>query len=446
MGIIKTSMIYLSRKPVRTILIMWMLGMIFLGELIGLLLYRTAEHARKDAFTYNGAAIFLMGESLNLDREDYEQIKNTDHVTGVGNWREIVVKPQDTKNVKDHIGTEPAAGGENDRGLGNDMVLLAQMDIPMYQLFRWEKSVSLIEGVFPDREHQGVLAESRYMAQNQLALGDEVSFYAEEFQKEVKLPICGVYQADTDFEILDSNAEGETVYIHSPYNVIYMDYYHALDLFGFDDLAKTGCDIYIDGIEHIQEVAESLRDMYGTDIEMFDNTTSYLDNECRIVGLMEQTSFMICTMIFFMGGIIILIVFSFFSNQYKEETGLYLILGESRRFCFLRYAVIAAGYILGGLFLGLLFYGVMGNWICDIISQVSIHVISNSSYHGTGGYATPNLAQGFFIIVNHNAVFAVKNMLIMTGVVLGSWLFTLVLPLHFVAASNPRELLRNKNI
>lgn len=58
--------------------------------------------------------------------------------------------------------------------------------------------------------------------------------------------------------------------------------------------------------------------MYGDNVEIYDNTSNYLDSECRVVGLMGKTSKIICWMIIIMGGIILLIVFSFYTIQYQK--------------------------------------------------------------------------------------------------------------------------------
>ena len=48
--------------------------------------------------------------------------------------------------------------------------------------------------------------------------------------------------------------------------------------------------MYIDKIEHIDAVKKQLKKMYGDNVEIYDNTSNYLDSECKVVGLMGKTS------------------------------------------------------------------------------------------------------------------------------------------------------------
>ena len=45
--------------------------------------------------------------------------------------------------------------------------------------------------------------------------------------------------------------EGTSVYIHSPYNSIYVDYDYIVELLGLEYTASTGSEVYIDKIEPV---------------------------------------------------------------------------------------------------------------------------------------------------------------------------------------------------
>lgn len=446
MGLIQSAFLYFKRRYIQTILITSLLGLIVLGECIGLLLYGTSVQAEKDAYVYNGAAIYFEGENLSLTREDYNQIEQLDYVEGVDLWSEIRVTPVDTENVKTHTGTDPIEGDQNDRGVGDDMIILAQMDIPLMDAFRWEASVSVLDGTYADYENQGIMVESRYAEQNSLSVGDSVTFYSESTETEADLVICGIYRVETDFEILDSNTEGTSVYIHSPYNTIYMDYYAAQELLGIDTTpSETGAELYVDEINHVNAVAEELQQLLGEDIDVYDNTTAYLEDECRIVGLMRKMSQIICTMVFVLGFLMVLLVLSLFSEQYKAENGKLLVLGYSRRWCVARFLWITLLYVIGGAIFGIFLYLIGGNLISSLIGDVSMNVISDSIYFVTGGYTTPNFNQGFAVTVSTSAVFAPKYLAVLAGVLMAGWLITLLLPLHAVFTSRPRKLLESNH-
>ncbi len=440
---IYTSALYLWRNKVRTAIMILLTALVFLGELTGLLLKNVSRQAEEDAYVYKGSALIFFGEELNLTRKDFQAIREIEHVTGLGNWAEIVVRPTDSSNVKDHTGEEP--GEEDVRGVADHMVIFAHMDPALYRLFRWEKSVTLREGEFPTYDNQGLLVEKRYADLNRLKLGDSLSYSVKEGGQEVTFQICGIYEVDTEFEILPSNEEGSSVYIYSPYNLMFLDFDYAAELFGLWYRAATGAEVYVDKPDHVRDVANELRRMLGENVTIHDKTTNYLENECRIVGLMRKSSVLICLFVLIMGEIIILLIFSFCASQYRKESGLFLVLGESRGWCVGRYAWICAGYIAGGLLAALVISRIGAGLICSLVNKAGMKVIATSTYRGMGGWETPNLGQGFEIVVRPEMFYVQNNLLILAGMAVLTWIITLLFPLHSIFTSRPRTLLNVQN-
>ena len=348
----------------------------------------------------------------------------------------------DTENVKDHTGTNPE--NEDVRDRADKMVIVANMDVQKYSLFSWEKNVSLIEGEFPTYKNKGIIVEQRYAKKNNLKVGDEVKYIIGEQLEVTSLQICGIYKVDSDFEIYDSNEEGSSVYIHSPYNTIYVDYDYIVELLDLEYTASTGSEVYIDSIEHIETVKKQFREMYGDSVEIYDNTSNYLDSECKVVRLMGKTSKMICWMIIIMGEIILLIIFSFYTIQYQKDTGLFIVLGRSRKWCIGRFAFIGMIYTISGLVLGVLLYCILGNYICNIISNVGKNVIINSTNRVVGGYDTPGIFQGFEIRIEMSVFFTLKNIVVLFIISLINWIAFMVLPVVTTVEENAKKLLNSK--
>lgn len=440
---IYTSALYLWRNRVRTAIIILLTALVFLGEMVGLLLKNVSSQAEEDAYVYNGYSLIFYGEELNLTREDYRAIREIPHITGLGDWAEIVVLPMDSSNVKDYTGEEP---GERDvRGVADYMVILAHMDPELYRLFRWEKSVTLREGEFPTYDNQGLLVEKRYADQNHLKLGDRLSYMEKESGQEVTLSICGIYEADTEFEIQPGNYEEASVFIHSPYNLMFLDFEYASELFGIWDRAAMGGEVYVDHPEHVQGVADELRRMLGENVTIHDMTTDYLEGECRVVGLMRKSSSLICLFVLVMGEIILLLVFSFCASQYRRESGLFLVLGQSRGWCVMRYAWICAAYIAGGLLAAFAICRAGAGLICGLVNQAGMKVVASSYNMAWGGYKTTNLMQGFEIEVSPEMFFAQNNLLILGGMAVLTYIITLLFPLYSIFTSRPRTLLNVQN-
>lgn len=407
MDMIETAIIYIKRNKIKSLIIILIIATIILGEIIGLLLSNASEKSERDAYLYNGAALVIEDDNGGFTKSDYDEIRKVKYVTGLGAWRELIADPVDTENVKEHKGIDPE--NKDVRNRADKMVIVANMDVQQYSLFSWEKNVSLIEGEFPTYENKGIIVEQRYAKKNNLKVGDEVKYTIGDQSEATSLQICGIYKVDSDFEIYDSNEEGTSVYIHSPYNSIYVDYDYIVELLGLEYTASTGSEVYIDKIEHIDAVKKQLKKMYGDNVEIYDNTSNYLDSECKVVGLMGKTSKIICWMIIIMGEIILLIVFSFYTIQYQKDTGLFMVLGRSRKWCIGRFAFIGMIYAISGLLLGALLYCVLGDLICSIISGIGKNVIINSTDRAIGGYDIPGIFQGFEVRIEMSAFFNKKT-------------------------------------
>ena len=404
---IETAIIYIKRNKIKSLIIILIIATIILGEIIGLLLSNASEKSERDAYLYNGAALVIEDDNGGFTKSDYDEIRKVKYVTGLGAWRELIADPVDTENVK-------------------------------------EKNVSLIEGEFPTYKNKGIIVEQRYAKKNNLKVGDEVKYTIGDQSEATSLQICGIYKVDSDFEIYDSNEEGTSVYIHSPYNSIYVDYDYIVELLGLEYTASTGSEVYIDKIEHIDAVKTQLKKMYGDNVEIYDNTSNYLDSECKVVGLMGKTSKIICWMIIIMGEIILLIVFSFYTIQYQKDTGLFMVLGRSRKWCIGRFAFIGMIYAISGLLLGVLLYCVLGNFICSIISGIGKNVIINSTDRAIGGYDIPGIFQGFEVRIEMSAFFTLKNIIILLIISLVNWIAFMVLPVVTTVEENAKKLLNSK--
>lgn len=440
MNCISTAVLYVARKKENSLLLISIMSLIFFGELIGLFLYQTSKRGMEDAYRYNGPAILLDASEQELVEADYDRIRKIDHVTGIGSWKEILITPENATNVKDHIGCDFYGNTPDERGVKDDMVLLAHMDISQYQMFRWEKNVSLISGSFPKN---GILIERRFAEQNGLSVGDTVTFTVREDGRTIVLFVDGIYQVDSEFEILDTNTEGASVFIHSPYNTVYMDYYSALQTIGFDDVASTGGEIYVDSIDSLESVAEQLRDIFTGRVVLYDNTTYYLQNECQIVTLMMRISGLICMMIFTMGQIIMLISVSLMSEQYRHDIAVFLMLGEKKRRCVFRFVVIMGFYILIAATLAVGIYLVGGRGLEVLTENASIQFVEQHRNVGIGGYRNSGIGLGFRMTVDAFAIFNPFVYKTMAGVILITWIIASILPSYIVNRLHPRNIMNH---
>lgn len=441
----KNAQLYLTRNKIRTIIILLILVIVFGGEMIGLAMYSTAEEGEKRAFEYNGAALYMISDKVDITKDMYKKIKEIDGVRGVGNWKELIVLPEKTQNVKTHTGIDPEENFSDK--LSDQMVIVAMMDIPLYSTFRWEESVQLLEGSFPDENNPGILVEEHYAEQNQLSVGDKAEFNVEEYNKSISCNICGIYQVDTDFEITEENTEGDGVYIHSPYNTIYMDYDYAQQIVQFEPDALHNAEIYLESIDNVEPVKEEIYQLFNNKVEIYNNAESYLQGECAVVSSLKNVSGIICLMLFLVGMIMLLITLSFFAQQFQYETGIYQALGESKKKCLMLNGFIMGTYIITALMIAAIIYGLSSNMVISCLNQKISDIIKNTVTTRTiRPYITHNFQQGFSFTVSRSSFFNVSLYGRMLGISFLSWIFAMALPLYAVVVAKPGDLLKCKDI
>ena len=234
---------------------------------------------------------------------------------------------------------EPGADTEDVTWNTNSVVLLSMMNTELYPWFRYEKSVSLINGTYPSYENQGIIIENKFAEQNNLSLGDDVTFAIEESGNEHTYKVCGIFQVDSEFEITEHNNLGEGVYIYSPYNVVFLDYEYAAETMGFESCLPYGCTVFVDKFESIDQVGSELRELLGKDVDIYNTASDYLSNEAGVVVLMKNYSLLIFGYVSVIGGIVMLLILTFYAAQYRSEVGIFLALGCKKGRIVLQYGI-----------------------------------------------------------------------------------------------------------
>lgn len=442
MNIFKCAAVYVIRKPVKNIILCTILTLLFLGELVGMCVYSIAKNGEQDAFIYNGSSLFVNGK--NLTSEIYDKITSIDHVIGVNNWKENVAIPVGLNNVKEHTGVNPGIASEILGHRPNSVVLLALMNTKLYPWFRREKSVSLVSGTFPTYENKGILVESRFAEENNLNLGDSVTFNIQESGKDCTFKLCGIFRVDSDFEITEHNKYGEGVFIYSPYNVIFLDYTYASEVIGFESLAKYGFELYVDRYANVEGVASALHNLLGNDADIQNNSNYYLSNERSIVVLMKNYSLAILGYVSVVGGIVMLLILSFFASQYKREIGIFLALGCKKSRIVLQFFLSMLILIVISFTLSYIVYSFTAEKIVRGIDMTAEKVISQSYKDNSyGPYITPQLGQKFKMQIDVNMMVSLSNYIKIFMIAIGLLILSMLIPIYSIITTKPKFLLSN---
>lgn len=430
------TLLFIFRNKIFSITICITLFLVFLGEYVSIILMKAADKGKDDAFIYTGSALMLTAsEDCKLTKEDYEYIEKLEHVTGIGgHFREIIATPIDTKNVKDHTG---ASVDEVNSENADNMVIVAVMNLKKYDLFRRERNVSIMQGEFP--ENDGVLIEKRYAEKNDINVGDSVDF--DTYLGKVSLKVKGIFYADCEFEILESNDVGGDAYLYSPYNTVYMEYDYALQIFDMSDARQMGCNIFVDEFENIEYVKEQLIDYFGQSVEIFDIASDSMQSQCAIVSILNDISGVIKISFFIGGTIILLIVISFIYDKLKHSSGIYLAIGDSKSCVVGRNICIFAMYSLISMIMCFLFMMIFQNVLLDLINN-KLYDYGTSGSNGYGNvYLIHGILENFYVTVDKCSVFSFDNVEEMMQIFIYGIMVSVVLPVISSVKASPKELL-----
>ncbi len=347
MGILRIVNSGIRGKNTQTFIIFIITLLILLFELTGLSIQSASKLAEEDVYKQIGLRIKI---APNANIQDYSKITITDemindimkidHVVGYDSSLESFCTPVNFKNLKIHTGVSPDTQNEQaiipseDIAVSREQIsLTGGLNIKYNERF-YKGQNSLIEGDFPDENHEGAIVSEQIAVENNLKTGEMITLRHESGQK-ADIKIIGIYQTNLKFEVAETNLFGEGIFSSSPYNVIYTNYSTV------NRLENEACPVifltvWIDSPQYIQVVMDQIsNDELWKDFSAYDITgivfTQYAQQIISIDSMSESLVFL--SMLF--GGIILIIVMTFFGSSYMYETGLYIVLGLNRLGIFL---------------------------------------------------------------------------------------------------------------
>ncbi len=438
-GSIAKGKILFIRRPIKYVLFCFIITLIFLGEFIGLNGLSVAEQGEEGLFIYQGAAIAINSSDYSLTQNDYDKIYNTTYVTGINNREEMIALPQgNVHNVKEHLGEDPQIMSEQMISEGAEellkeefvdgVVLYAQMDTRLDNIFRWEKAVSLVEGEFPSYENKGILIESRFAKQNNLKVGDSCTFLMTEYGKQCTFSVCGIYKVESDLYIGKNIYLGEGIYHLSPYNKTYINYDYAVETTGLVLRKTEGCNIYVDQLNHVDGVVSELEHLFG-DNALVENIV-FLDvsDESATVKQMKGFSRMIVILATCIGGLLLLFIPIIFGKKNKKDYVTFFTSGYSK----LKIILVHALSMLAVTALSLILASVLYRVTIDHVFAQNDKSINQSESLNTDEtvsfYTTPDLNQPFSLDAYAGQLVTIHNVLIILVTVIYVIVLCLVSP------------------
>ncbi len=435
---LRFNRIFILRNKAFSIAVFVTLNLLYIVFFVSLIFDHAAIQGEEDAYVYNGPALLL--DSLNMDfsKDDYEYLCGLDHIEGVGgHFREFTVSPLNTKNVKLHTGADVENVGGDD---SDKMVLVAMLDIPHYDIFRKERYVSIVSGNYPC--HGGIMIEKHFADQNNIEVGNEVAFEYE--SKNYSFVVEGIYFVDSDFEVLDTNDIEDDVYIYSPYNAMYMEYEDAVYRFGITDSRSDGCSIFIDNPENVEEVKTSIESKFDDRVEIYDNTSGYMQDECSIVRVMSALADVTKYSVLIIGGLLLVIVISFVYDRVRYDSAVFLYLGYPRSSVIIKNIILFLCYCTFAFSFAFIFVWIMHPVFINVVNDA----IFKYSTSGTNGYGTlyfiPRIGLKFYIELDRTYIFNRENVTGMAKMFVYTFFLSVVIPVASILITDKKETLKGR--
>ena len=434
MSLFKYAWLNYARKPMKNGIIIGVISLILLGELIGLCLYNVSESSLKRSFIYNGPAYYFDG--VAVDDELLQKVQSIPHVVGIDSrkWWENSV-PVGLSRVNSNTGYKIEQTPE--QASHNTMTIMANVDTAMDQWFRWEPVISLENGEYPTVENKGVLVEKRFSLQNNLRIGDEVSY---DINGTIcNFVICGIYHIDADFELLEDFdfAQLEDIYKYSPYNRVYTNYFYMAPQVGMDLSDLGPWMVYVDSIDNCESVASTLRSILGKDAEIYDHISDFTKSAGAVASRLQNISKLILVYIMLFGCIILLIVLTYYARQYRYDCGIMMALGYEKFRIVIYYLMSNLLLMLSAVIVSIILYYIFGNVIISGVERIT-NVVSNK---GISFYRVKGLEEPFTISASLKDVLSVKSAFEFFRFCFGSYLVLVSLPITVIIQTKPRFLL-----
>lgn len=442
MFFLKTALLEMRGRIVKTIILFWVFLVLFAGMLTALTLLHSAEESKSNVLENIGASVTLDYANINdagkqiFTTDIIERLSSVENVIGVNQDHADFALPINFQNNKSYSGKNPYSQKvqiENEPGFENNIILEGNIRTDLTDLFR-NGAADIALGTYPTVDQPGALISSVLAEQNNLSLNDEIMFEA--YGKEITTQIVGIYNTKAQFQITSDNIVGAAVFAYSPYNRIYVDIDSFSQLFGTDQTTLP-INVYINSPIKVQETGEKIKSMdFDWDIFRLVNTTateySMAANSIESISSLTKTFVVLFTLTI---SVVIIIVMSIWAEAFQYESGIYLSLGASKWRAIIMLLVSTINIAIPAVIVSVL----SSKWLAALVL----------SYQASTTESTSTRVRQFITGVEMDASIIVTDLnvsmyIFFFVVVVGSILLACTLPAYAVLKLKPREILSRK--
>ena len=377
MGWIKCLILECTRKPVKSFCLFLIMTIIFIGTLMGIQVYHSADYSKEKALEQIGAYILLElkdehnDEKQNITDDMKREIEEIDHIVGLNQSIVEYAIPVNFLNSKKHTGGQYP---DVDKSLYQDYVDLtpdsviidANSDCTLIDDFRLGKS-ALIKGENVSYDNKGIVIEQTLAELNDLDVGDKIiltSIHGIEVETEIK----GIYKTKASFDLTQDNMIGEAVFAMSPYNKIYASLEVGLQLYEKEKEELSLC-IYVDQVSNVQTVGEEIKALefdwnkYG----LFNMTSSMYGMKCEQIETISNYAKIIYVYSILIGAIVLSLVLSVYVKYYCYDAGIFISLGTGKGRIVLQYLCSILIIMAGSAFVSIVCSLILGQKVVDFL-------------------------------------------------------------------------------
>lgn len=442
MFFLKTSLLEMRGRIVKTFILFLIFLVLFAGMLTAITLLHSAEESKSNALENIGASVTLDYANINdtgkqiFTADIIERLSSVENVIGVNQNRADFAFPINFQNSKLYSGEDPYSQKvqiENDPGFENNVILEGNIRTDLTDLFR-NGAANIASGTYPTANQPGALISRVLAEENNLSLKDEIMLEA--YGNKITIQIVGIYDTLAQFQITSDNIVGAAVFAHSPYNRIYVDIASFSQLFGTDQTTLP-ISVYINSPVNVQETGEKIKTMdFDWDIFRLVNTTateySMAANSIESISSLTKTFVVFFALII---SVVIIIVMSIWAGAFQYESGIYLSLGASKWRTIIMLLVSTANIAIPAVILSVL----SSKWLASLVLSYQASTAANASTR-VRQFITGIEMDASIILTDLN----VSMYFFFFVVVVGSVLLACILPAYAVLKLKPREILSRK--
>ena len=376
MSLFKQIRLTLSRRYVRTLLLLLVFFLTFIGNLSCQLLMTSAEATKDRIIQQIGTTVTLdyaSDEDISplFTPEIRSQLLSVPHVIGCNQHYSDYATPVNFKNCRFFSGIDPSQQEnkiEDNAEAENYVVIDGNTDVSLIEMFR-TGTATLLEGHFPDEGTSEALISRQLASQENLQLKDNLCCLVN--GTTYTFTVCGIYDTTAGFEITEDNIVGTAVFSFSPYNRIYTDFSVTCQIFGISPESRY-IDIYIDQPDNLQTTGQAIKNLPldWSAYRLINTTQTEYNTEASSTEATLSATRLLMQFFSVFSILILIFITCFWAESTWYESGIFMALGTSKWYALLQYVLTMLCIALPAYFISAILCTPVASFLLQSITKL----------------------------------------------------------------------------